>query len=483
MNRIGSLFLFKPSKLLKRCSFARNNTSAFSTHQENEKEAGTLIFRILANGDSTVTVKKIQDGIKNSGILWKDPRLVNFRDRITTLLNKNEKEYDATDINLNDFLHILDDDDNKTLELMCKVFSKSCAIPNFQNFIKVIEKLYLKAANNMDGKVADYIPQLAKADPNLWGVSVCTIDGQRYSFGDTDQPFCLQSCVKPIAYAVAVSDYHASTIHQYMGEEPSGLYFNALHLNTEDKPHNPLINAGSIVICSLIKPELPLADRFHYVLDNITELCGREQVGFDNTVFLSEKETSYRNFAIAYYLMEKDCFPPNTQLEPTLDFYLQLCAITATCESASVAAATFANGGVSPLFEHQKRLLGPVAVRNTLSLMHSCGMYDYSGKFAFHVGLPAKSGVAGGLFVVVPNVMGIMCRSPLLDEKGNSVRGIQFCEELVKHFNFHIYDDLHHSIKKSNPRNLQRELTDLELSLRKVGRRLFNYASDEDDLD
>ncbi|MEQ2218044.1 hypothetical protein XENOCAPTIV_028432 [Xenoophorus captivus] len=133
-----------------------------------------------------------------------------------------------------------------------------------------------------------------------------------------------------------------------------------------------------------------------------------------------------------------------------LDFYFQLCSIEVTCESASVMAATLANGGFCPITG--ERVLNPEAVRNTLSLMHSCGMYDFSGQFAFHVGLPAKSGVAGGILLVVPNVMGIMCWSPPLDKLGNSVRGIQFCTDLVSLCNFHNYDNLRHFAKKLDPR-------------------------------
>ncbi|KAG7270794.1 hypothetical protein CRUP_007310 [Coryphaenoides rupestris] len=127
-----------------------------------------------------------------------------------------------------------------------------------------------------------------------------------------------------------------------------------------------------------------------------------------------------------------------------------LCSIEVTCESASVMAATLANGGFCPITG--ERVLSPEAVRNTLSLMHSCGMYDFSGQFAFHVGLPAKSGVAGGILLVVPNVMGVMCWSPPLDKLGNSVRGIQFCTDLVSLCNFHNYDNLRHFAKKLDPR-------------------------------
>ncbi|KAG9349417.1 hypothetical protein JZ751_027860 [Albula glossodonta] len=192
------------------------------------------------------------------------------------------------------------------------------------------------------------------------------------------------------------------------------------------------------------------AEKFDYVMNFLNKMAGNEYVGFSNATFQSERESGDRNFAIGYYLKEKKCFPEGTDMTSILDFYFQLCSIEVTCESASVMAATLANGGFCPITG--ERVLSPEAVRNTLSLMHSCGMYDFSGQFAFHVGLPAKSGVAGGILLVVPNVMGIMCWSPPLDKLGNSVRGIQFCTDLVSLCNFHNYDNLRHFAKKLDPR-------------------------------
>ncbi|XP_024914790.1 glutaminase kidney isoform, mitochondrial isoform X1 [Cynoglossus semilaevis] len=185
-------------------------------------------------------------------------------------------------------------------------------------------------------------------------------------------------------------------------------------------------------------------------MEFLKEMTGSEYVGFSNATFQSERETGDRNYAIGYYLKEKKCFPDNADMIAALDFYFQLCSIEVTCESGSVMAATLANGGICPITG--KRVLSAEAVRNTLSLMHSCGMYDFSGQFAFHVGLPAKSGVSGAVLLVVPNVMGMMCWSPPLDRMGNSVRGIHFCQDLVSHFNFHNYDNLRHFTKKHDPR-------------------------------
>ncbi|KAG9339674.1 hypothetical protein JZ751_023320 [Albula glossodonta] len=186
------------------------------------------------------------------------------------------------------------------------------------------------------------------------------------------------------------------------------------------------------------------------MMDFLKGMAGGEYVGFSNATFQSEKETGDRNYAIGYYLKEKRCFPSGADMIAALDFYFQLCSIEVTCESGSVMAATLANGGICPITG--ERVLSAEAVRNTLSLMHSCGMYDFSGQFAFHVGLPAKSGVSGAVLLVVPNIMGMMCWSPPLDKVGNSVRGIHFCQDLVSLFNFHNYDNLRHFTKKLDPR-------------------------------
>ncbi|XP_016397783.1 glutaminase kidney isoform, mitochondrial-like isoform X2 [Sinocyclocheilus rhinocerous] len=273
---------------------------------------------------------------------------------------------------------------------------------------------------------------------------------RKHAIGDTDMPFCLQSCVKPLEYALAVHETGTELVHRYVGKEPSGLKFNKLYLDEEDKPHNPMVNAGAIVISSLLKPGSNKAEKFDFMMDYLNRMAGREYVGFSNATFQSEKETGDRNYAIGYYLKEKRCFPSGVDMMAALDFYFQLCSIEVTCESGSVMAATLANGGICPITG--ERVLSAEAVRNTLSLMHSCGMYDFSGQFAFHVGLPAKSGVSGAMLLVVPNIMGMMCWSPALDRVGNSIRGIHFCQELVSLFNFHNYDNLRHFAKKLDPR-------------------------------
>uniref|UniRef100_A0A671SKP5 glutaminase n=1 Tax=Sinocyclocheilus anshuiensis TaxID=1608454 RepID=A0A671SKP5_9TELE len=376
-----------------------------------------LLFYTIADGQEKIPAHKFTTALKATGLRTGDPRLKECMEMLkVTLKTTSDGALDR---------HLFKKCVQSNIVLLTQAFRKKFVIPDFQSFTSHIDQIYESAKSLSGGQVADYIPQLAKFSPNLWGVALCTVDGQRYTAGDTKVPFCLQSCVKPLKYAVAVHDHGTEYVHRFIGKEPSGLRFNKLFLNEDDKPHNPMVNAGAIVCTSLLKYFLVVR-------------------------FQSERLSGDRNFAIGYYLKEKKCFPEGTDMISILDLYFQLCSIEVTCESASVMAATLANGGFCPITG--ERVLNPEAVRDTLSLMHSCGMYDFSGQFAFHVGLPAKSGVSGGILLVVPNVMGIMCWSPPLDKLGNSVRGIQFCTDLLQLFNFHNYDNLRHFAKKLDPR-------------------------------
>ena len=225
---------------------------------------------------------------------------------------------------------------------------------------------------------------------------------------------------------------------QFIGQEPSGNNFNEICLDTNLKPHNPMINAGAIMAASLIKPDMNLADRFDFIQSLFRRLAGGLYVGFNNSIYLSERAAADRNFALGNYMMDHDCFPSGIDLKESLEFYFQLCSMETSPNAHAVMAATLANGGICPITG--EKVLSPDAVKHTLSLMLSCGMYDYSGQFAFKVGLPAKSGVSGAILLSVPNVMGILIYSPPLDGHGNSFKGLKFCDRLLERFKFHQFD-------------------------------------------
>ena len=313
-------------------------------------------------------------------------------------------------------------------------------IPDFDAFGADVRRAFRDSEGVLDGAVADYIPQLGRVDPDKFGLALCTIDGQRLTEGDAHEPFCIQSVSKPLNYCFALEERGEAAVHRHMGCEPSGVSFNELALDRHGVPHNPMINAGGIMSSSLVRSTAPVADRFDHVARMWSRLSGGVRPGFSNATYLSERATADRNFALGYSMREHRAFPEGTDLIESLEFYIQCCSLEMTCDALAAVAATLANGGLCPLTG--ERVLAPRTVQSCLSLMLSCGMYDYSGEWAFRIGLPAKSGVSGVVLTVVPNLMGICTWSPRLDAQGNSVRGIEFCRRLVQQFNLHVYDGL-----------------------------------------
>ena len=194
--------------------------------------------------------------------------------------------------------------------------------------------------------------------------------------------------------------------------------------------------------CALILPAEEPCNRFNHVRTTMYSMAGNAgHIEFDNGVYLSEREHSARNWALAWFMQENQSFPAFTDLTKTMELYVQSCAITVNTHTLSAMAATLANGGICPLT--QQRVMDSAVVRNCLSLMYTCGMYDYSGRFAFEIGVPCKSGVSGGLLIVIPGIMGIAVWSPRLDRHGNSVRGVEFCRQLVTRFpSLHMFERL-----------------------------------------
>eukprot|EP00004_Rigifila_ramosa_P011051 TRINITY_DN232_c0_g1_i3.p1 TRINITY_DN232_c0_g1~~TRINITY_DN232_c0_g1_i3.p1 ORF type:complete len:906 (-),score=190.26 TRINITY_DN232_c0_g1_i3:54-2597(-) len=324
--------------------------------------------------------------------------------------------------------------------LLARAISGNLTIPDFQSFSIQVKEIFDATAQFRGGDVARYIPQLAMVDPEQYGVAVCSVDGQQTFCGDYDRYFCIQSCSKPITYALALEHLGLDKVTQHVGVEPSGRRFNELALDNTRRPHNPLINAGAIMSCALMQPKLEWHERFTHVIDTWKKLAGGHKIKFSNATYLSEAATADRNFCLAYMMAEAGCFPENSDIKQALNLYFQLCSIEMTTEMMAVSAATLANNGVCPLTGEV--VFSPSTVRSCLSVMQSCGMYDFSGHWAFQLGFPAKSGVGGGLMIVIPGVMGICTWSPRLDKFGNSVRGVKFCQEFASQFNVHNFGRL-----------------------------------------
>ncbi|ORJ57825.1 glutaminase A [Mycobacterium simiae] len=360
--------------------------------------------------------------------------------------------------------------------LVARALRGDLVIPDFARLQSELQEMYTTVRANNGGAVADYIPQLKRVDPDKFGIAVCTVDGQRFSIGDTGDLFCVQSMCKPINYSLALEEHGIAAVHSHVGREPSGRGFNELSLTADGLPHNPMINSGAIMTCSLLRSGDELADRFDHVARTWRRLSGSGRVGFNNSVYLSERRTADRNFALGYFMREQGAFPDGTDLVETLEFYFQCCAIELDAQALAVVAATFANAGINPLTIDA--VFKPSTARHCLSLMSSCGMYDYSGEFAFTIGLPAKSGVSGGLILVVPGVMGVCIWSPRLDTLGNSVRGVEFCKEFVTRYNFHVFDSLTVG-EDTGKRDPRRKKNDTEVT----GTMRLLYAASKGDVD
>ncbi|MDX2168344.1 MAG: glutaminase A [Deltaproteobacteria bacterium] len=298
-----------------------------------------------------------------------------------------------------------------------------------------LRELHERYRTLTDGQVADYIPELSKADPNWFGISIVTVGGQEVEIGDALQPFTIQSISKPFVYGMALTDRGREATMHHIGVEPSGDAFNSIELQEGTRrPFNPMVNAGAIAAASLVTGEGP-AERLNHVLDTFARYIGHP-VQVDMAVFTSERATGHRNRAMAHLMRNFDII--DARIEEALDLYFQQCSILVTCRDLAVMAATLANGGVNP--RTGERALAVEYVRDLLSVMYTCGMYDYAGEWAYRVGLPAKSGVGGGILAVVPGQAGIGIFSPPLDSHGNSVRGLRVCEDLVERFGLHVFD-------------------------------------------
>jgi glutaminase len=298
-------------------------------------------------------------------------------------------------------------------------------------------------SNETGGHVADYIPELGKADPDHFGISLATLDGHVYEVGDSRIPFTIQSMSKPFVFALALDTLGAARVESAIGVEPSGDPFNSIRLNADNHPFNPMVNAGAITCSGLIR-EAKGDGAFEYIRSALGRFAGRE-LGVDEAVYASESVTGDRNRSISYLLRNSGVIKDD--VSKVLEVYFRQCAILVTARDIAVMAATLANRGTNPVTGEQ--VMTPYAISRTLSVMTSSGMYDYAGEWIYRVGIPAKSGVGGGILAALPARLGLGSYSPKLDSHGNSVRGIKVCEALSAHYDLHMLnrsDDARNSI-------------------------------------
>ena len=298
-----------------------------------------------------------------------------------------------------------------------------------------LDEVLQSVAADRTGVLANYIPELAEVDPERLGASIAMVDGELYASGDTDSLFTIQSISKPFVYALALADRGFERVLDKVGVEPSGEPFNEISLeDSSGRPLNPMINAGAITTHSLAGTEtMNPAERMERVISGLSAFAGRS-LDVDEAVYSSEIEHAHRNLAIAHMLRSHDILTEN----PTgvVEGYTRQCSLLVTVQDLAMMAATLANYGVQPVTGEQ--VVPKTVVRQVLSVMFTCGMYNAAGDWATQVGIPAKSGVGGGIIGAVPGQLGLATFSPRLDVHGNSVRGVSLFERFSSDMGMHV---------------------------------------------
>ena len=300
-------------------SSIHSHASSLGLHAQDED----LFAELQERGP--LTIRRLQAALSEAGMHPNDPRLKQVHQRL--------QSNPADTLSFEHFKHCIE----SASLLIYRALTRKLVIPDWKAFIREIDSLYRETSANSKGHVASYIPELANADPSTWAVAFCSVDGQQHGVGDTALPFSLQSTSKPISYLMALEENGEEEVHRFVGREPSGRNFNELCLNAQNIPHNPMINAGSIMVASLIQHGKSQAERFGHILGYWKKLTGYSRdISFSNTVYLSEKATANRNFCLAFLLQERRAFqwgnnrskPPrewkDTDLAANLDLYFQV---------------------------------------------------------------------------------------------------------------------------------------------------------------
>jgi glutaminase len=296
--------------------------------------------------------------------------------------------------------------------------------------------------DDTSGAPASYIPELAAAEPDHLGFAVVGPRGQVRSVGDDDVEFTIQSISKPFVLAHVLSTIGLDAVMQRVGTEPSGEPFTAISLEEgSGRPANPMVNAGAIATTGLVEG-VDVYDRTERIVETLSAFAGR-QLRVDESVYLSESTTGDRNRALGHLMRSYGIV--DAPVDTALETYFRQCSIAVTVRDLAVMASTLAFGGVNPVTH--ERVVGERVARDVLSIMSSCGMYDFSGEWLLRVGLPAKSGVSGGVLAVAPSQFGVAAFSPRLDRHGNSVRGQAIVTELSDRMGMHLLEP-HESISQ-----------------------------------
>ena len=276
---------------------------------------------------------------------------------------------------------------------------------------------------------------LTAASHDQFAIALVTTDGDLQSVGDDDLPFALQSVSKVFVYGLALQDHGREQVLERVGVEPSGDAFNSIVFDERhNRPYNAMVNAGALVTSDLVRGA-DCTEKLHRILGSLRDYAGTESLEVDAQTLERELQSADHNRATAYLMRSLGMIVGD--VEATLALYLSQCAVTVTCRELAVMAATLANGGTNPVTGRD--CLTRHRVRDVLSVMYTCGMYDFAGQWAYEIGVPAKSGVSGAILCVIPGKMGIAVFSPGLDPYGNSVRGVRVCQEISERLGLHMF--------------------------------------------
>ena len=300
----------------------------------------------------------------------------------------------------------------------------------------VVNKAYEQFKNHEGGKNADYIPYLANIDKDLFGISLCLLNGKTIEVGNTDYSFGIESVSKVHTAILAMRQYGSDEVLNRIGADATGLPFNSVMaiLLENEHPSTPLVNAGAISACSMVKPLDKSDEKWKAIVANITDLCGSAPVLIDE-LYKSESETNFNNKAIAWLLKNYDRIYDDPDM--SLDLYTRQCSLGVTAKQLSVTGATIANMGVNPVTK-QTVFDAEIAPKVT-SLISTVGFYERTGDWMYTAGIPAKSGVGGGVLGVLPGLFGVSAFAPPLDESGNSVKAQLAIKYIMNELNLNVF--------------------------------------------
>lgn len=301
---------------------------------------------------------------------------------------------------------------------------------------EAVEMAYERFAEDATGKNADYIPYLASVDPTLFGISICMSDGDMINIGDSNYTFGIESISKVCTALLAMNQHSANEVLERIGADATGLPFNSIMaiLLENEHPSTPLVNAGAISACSMVEPKGSSEEKWQAILDFMTSLTS-SRLEVIEELYTSESESNFNNKSIAWLLRNFDRIYDDPDM--SLDLYTRQCSVGITAQQLAIMGGTIAHGGVNPLSHEQ--VFKPSLSSHIVSMMATVGLYENSGDWMFKTGLPAKSGVGGGIVGVIPGVMGIAAFAPPLDAAGNSVKAQQAISFIANHLNLNVY--------------------------------------------